>query len=77
MNPKRRTKKSQPKGTLMKQLSPLTALTGLLITLCTTAAQAHEGHGLPGLSHWHGTDAWGFMAVAAIAATAAWLKGRK
>jgi hypothetical protein len=77
MNTQKRTSKEQTKGPLMKQLSPLTALAGLLTILCTTAARAHEGHGLPGLSHWHGTDVWGFMAVAAIAATAIWLKGRK
>lgn len=41
------------------------------------AAQAHEGHGLPGIAHWHGTDAWGFVVTAGIVALAIWMKGRK
>ena len=38
----------------------------------TTAAFAHDGHGLMGV-HWHATDAWGFVAVAAMIAVAVWL----
>ena len=30
-------------------------------------ALAHEGHGMEG-SHWHATDIWGLLAVAAAAA---------
>jgi hypothetical protein len=33
-------------------------------------AQAHEGHGLPGVSHWHASDTLGWLAVAVIAAVA-------
>lgn len=40
--------------------------------LVTTAAFAHEGHGLTGV-HWHATDTWGFVAVAAMVAVAIWL----
>ena len=36
------------------------------------AAQAHEGHGLLG-SHWHATDAFGFVAVAALVGVAIWM----
>ena len=36
------------------------------------AALAHDGHGLMGM-HWHATDAWGFVAVAAMVAVAVWL----
>jgi hypothetical protein len=36
------------------------------------AAQAHEGHGLFG-SHWHATDALGFVAVAALVVVAIWM----
>jgi hypothetical protein len=32
-------------------------------------AAAHEGHGETG-AHWHATDIWGFIALAAIAAAA-------
>jgi len=37
-----------------------------------TAAFAHDGHGLMG-THWHATDALGFVAVAAMIAVAIWL----
>ena len=40
--------------------------------LGTTTAFAHDGHGLAGM-HWHATDAWGFVAVAAMIAVAIWL----
>jgi len=33
---------------------------------------AHEGHGLAG-THWHATDAWGFVVVGALSAVAVWL----
>jgi hypothetical protein len=36
------------------------------------AAHAHDGHGLFG-SHWHATDALGFVAVAALVALAIWM----
>ena len=32
------------------------------------AALAHEGHGLQGFSHWHASDALGFVALAAVVA---------
>ncbi len=42
-------------------------------------AAAHEGHGLPSASHWHASDAWGFVMLAAVAATAValWWRNRK
>jgi len=48
-----------------------------LIAFCagitgSTAVFAHEGHGLQGI-HWHATDTWGFVAVAAMVAVAIWL----
>ncbi len=46
-----------------------------LLTLLSTAAQAHDGHGLAG-SHWHATDVLG-LGVALIAAIAAVWLGRK
>ena len=44
-------------------------------TLLCATAQAHEGHGLPGMAHWHGTDALGFVG-ALVGAAAVWFKGR-
>jgi hypothetical protein len=41
------------------------------------AAHAHEGHGLPGISHWHGTDVLGFVAAGALVVGLIWLHGRK
>ncbi|MBI5924099.1 MAG: hypothetical protein HY836_00705 [Aquabacterium sp.] len=40
-------------------------------------ALAHEGHDMPGVSHWHSTDVLGFVAVALVIAGAIWMKGRK
>ena len=40
---------------------------------CTATSWAHEGHGIPGSSHWHATDTAGFALVAALAALAIWL----
>jgi glycerol kinase len=36
---------------------------------------AHDGHGLWG-SHWHATDAWGFVVAIAVA-LAVWAIGRR
>ena len=57
-----------------KFLSPLT----FCLTLVNCApALAHDGHGLAG-SHWHVTDAWGFVALGVGLAAAIWLsKGGK
>ena len=38
-----------------------------LTTLAASAAWAHEGHGMEG-SHWHATDVWGLLALAAAVA---------
>jgi hypothetical protein len=45
-----------------------------LIAACAAApAWAHEGHGLPGASHWHATDTFGLLLVALLAGAAiAW-----
>ena len=40
------------------------ALTALA---ASATAWAHEGHGMEG-SHWHATDIWGLLAIAAAAA---------
>jgi hypothetical protein len=51
------------------------ALSSLLLGL-TAAAQAHEGHGLPGTSHWHSTDVIGYVLAACIAG-ALWFTRKK
>jgi hypothetical protein len=55
----------------MKQflIAPLAALAGL--------AQAHEGHGLPGASHWHASDTVGYVVLVAVIAAAWWSTRRK
>lgn len=47
-----------------------------LAVLAPALAAAHEGHGPEG-PHWHATDAWGFVALGLVIATALWLGRRK
>ncbi len=54
----------------MKLFSKSLMATTLASAAC--AAHAHEGHGLFG-SHWHATDALGFVAVAALVGFAIWI----
>jgi hypothetical protein len=51
----------------MTSLRPIAAAAALT----TLPAFAHDGHGLFG-SHWHATDALGFVALAAVLALAVW-----
>lgn len=44
----------------------------LLPSVAALPALAHEGHGLLG-SHWHATDALGFVGVAALVGLAIWM----
>ncbi|MFZ2737491.1 MAG: hypothetical protein WBI20_12225 [Burkholderiaceae bacterium] len=44
-----------------------------LLSTITTSALAHDGHGL-GSQHWHATDTWGFIALAAMLGLAIWLR---
>ena len=48
-------------GRWLKTAAALTALGA------SAATWAHEGHGMDG-RHWHATDIWGLLAVAAAAA---------
>jgi hypothetical protein len=52
------------------------ALGTLGAALMSNSALAHEGHGLAG-SHWHATDPWGLIALAAVVAAALWAARRK
>jgi len=45
----------------LRKLAVLTALAA------NATAWAHEGHGMEG-GHWHATDVWGLLAVAAAVA---------
>ncbi len=44
--------------------------------LAARVAQAHEGHAQEGL-HWHAFDAWGWVALAVMAAAALCFARRK
>jgi len=44
---------------------------GALTLLAAASVRAHDGHGLAG-GHWHVSDTWGFMALAAVVALAIW-----
>jgi hypothetical protein len=44
----------------------------LVAALAALPALAHDGHGLLG-SHWHATDAMGYVGVAALIGVALWL----
>ena len=50
----------------------------LLATLAgaTPWALAHQGHGLLG-SHWHASDAWGFVLLGAVFALGLWARRGK
>ncbi len=47
----------------------------MLVSAIGTAAFAHDGHGLDS-SHWHATDALGFIVAAALVAVAVYF-GKK
>lgn len=48
-----------------------TLITTAAAALATTPALAHEGHGLFG-THWHASDAWGFVLLAVLVALGVW-----
>ncbi|MFM9916445.1 MAG: hypothetical protein ACKVOX_11605 [Rhizobacter sp.] len=48
----------------------------LLMLSAASPAFSHEGHGLGSGSHWHASDAWGYLALAAVVAVSVWA-GRK
>jgi hypothetical protein len=67
----------------IKHLEPLmpkqilNQLAFLFALLACAPALAHDGHGLSG-SHWHVTDAWGFVALGLGLVAAIWFsKGGK
>jgi len=46
--------------------------------LCCLAwsANAHEGHGMEGASHYHASDVWGFVVALCIGLAIWWSNGR-
>jgi hypothetical protein len=49
----------------------------LLVSMSTSLAQAHPGHGMPEPAHWHASDVLGFVAVVAVVAGLLWWRNRK
>ena len=47
-----------------------------MAALAALPALAHDGHGLPG-THWHASDAWGWLLLAGVAALVLHWKRRK
>ncbi len=47
-----------------------------LLCLLALSAQAHEGHGIEGPSHYHASDVWGFLMALCIGVFIWWLNGR-
>ena len=58
------TMSMQPSTLQTRCLRSAAALTMLAVN---ATAWAHEGHGMEG-SHWHATDIWGLLALAAAVA---------
>lgn len=48
----------------------------LFAALAAGSAAAHEGHGFAN-PHWHASDLFGLLLVAAVAAGVWWWRGRK
>jgi hypothetical protein len=49
----------------------------LFATVAVSAAalaQAHSGHGAATAAHWHATDAWGLLLIAAVIGVALWMR---
>ena len=61
-----------------KRMSTMMKHSAILMLLAGVAqVQAHEGHGLSGLSHWHASDALMLLSGVAAAALGLWLVRRK
>ncbi len=44
-----------------------------LVSLVPAVVFAHEGHGMEGVSHYHATNAWGFLAAVAVGVVVWWM----
>ena len=56
----------------MNRQYALKIIAACAISTWATATFAHDGHTMAGI-HWHATDVWGFMAMAAVLAVGIWL----
>ena len=56
----------------MNYQNALKIIAACAISTGATAVFAHDGHAMAG-THWHATDAWGFVAMAGVLALAIWL----
>ncbi len=43
-----------------------------LLLLAPSLALAHPGHGMGDGGHWHPSDTWGYLALAAMVAITVW-----
>jgi hypothetical protein len=59
----------------MKTKNAIWRVAAFLTTAGSGAVVAHDGHGQVS-THWHATDAWGFVALGAMLAVAVWLSRR-
>ena len=48
-----------------------------LLASAPAAGWTHEGHGLPGASHWHATDTLGWLLAGVVALALVWWGRRK
>jgi hypothetical protein len=55
----------------MKTLNALRIIAASAGITWAGASFGHDGHAMTG-AHWHATDAWGFVALAAMTALAIW-----
>lgn len=55
----------------MQNIKWIKALGTAVLSATGSLAMAHEGHGLMG-DHWHASDTWGFLVLAALVAVAWW-----
>lgn len=66
-----------PQTSTMMKHTLSSSLLALVAVLTSLPVHAHEGHGLPGVAHWHSTDVLGFIAAAVAVGALVWFKGRK
>lgn len=60
----------------MKKIATYAGLAGVTAVFGMNPCFAHEGHGMASASHWHATDALGFIAFGAAVVLAVWFSGR-
>lgn len=61
---------------MQNTIKKIATCAGLACATAQNAVWAHEGHGIESASHWHATDAMGFIAFGAAVVLAIWFSGR-